>query len=360
MENTVDQKHPRKIITQPFDFSVQDLVDKIKSKDIDLNPSYQRNYTWGTNDVSNKRSRLMESLLLNIPIPIIYFAETDTLNYEVIDGQQRLKTFLDFMNDEFALEGLEIRHDLNDKKYSEMPKKDQDQIRKRSVRAILILNESDEQLKYEVFERLNLGSVQLTKQEVRNATLRGSFNDLLKELASNLLFKERLRLTLKKDQDNMAYEEMVLRFFAYYENKSKRVDNLATFLTEHMRKKKDSSANEIERLRNLFLETLKKIDLYLGDDAFTTLIHETKNSNWGKKTNRVLYDAEMLAFASLVDGSEKGKPVSHSKFKKILSDFLKDDKSKKSKEFKQSLNEQAGGKKIQERVNQIKNLLFQK
>jgi len=355
-----DQKHPRKIITQPFDFSVQDLVDKIKSKDIDLNPRYQRNYTWGTNDVNNKRSRLIESLLLNIPIPVIYFAETDTLNYEVIDGQQRLKTFLDFMNDEFVLEGLDIRYDIIGKKYSELSKKDQDQIRKRSVRAILILNESDEQLKYEVFERLNLGSVQLSKQEVRNATLRGSFNDLLRELASNSLFKERLKLILKKDQDNMAYEEMVLRFFAYYENKSKRVENLATFLTEYMRKKKDSRQEEIDRLKNLFLDTLRKIDLYLGEDAFTTSIDETKTSNWGKKTNRALYDAEMLAFASLVDGSVKDKPVSPNKFKKILRDFIKNEKSRKSKWFIQSLNEQAGGKKIQERVDQIKSLLFTK
>ena len=115
-----------------------------------------------------------------------------TLQYEVIDGQQRLKTFFDFMENKFALEHLEIKKDLNGKKYQELSQSDQDIIRKRSVRAIVILNESDEQIKYEVFERLNLGSVQLTKQEIRNATLRGPFNDLLRELASTPLFRERL------------------------------------------------------------------------------------------------------------------------------------------------------------------------
>ncbi len=347
-----DSTKPRKVITQPFDFSVQDLVSKIKSGDIDLNPSYQRNYTWGTNDISNKRSLLIESLLLNIPIPVIYFAETGTLNYEVIDGQQRLRTFLDFMNDVFALKDLQIRSDLNNKKYSELSQQQQDQIRKRSIRAILILNESDEQLKYEVFERLNLGSVQLTQQEVRNATLRGSFNDLLKELAANPLFKTRLNLRLKKDKDNMAYEEMVLRFFAYYENKSRRVENLATFLTEFMRKKQNCKQEEINYFRNLFIKTLKKIDEYLGEDAFNVSIFEKK-----KLSNRALYDAEMLAFASVIDGSEKTTLVVPSDFKKNLKKFIKNG-SQESLDFKKSLKEQAGGKKIQERVNQIRKILL--
>jgi hypothetical protein len=350
MNQENEKKSPRKIITQPFDFSVQDLVDKIKNKDINLAPDYQRNYTWGTNDSTNKRSLLIESLLLNIPIPVIYFAETKTLNYEVIDGQQRLQTFCDFMDNKFSLRNLAIRNELNEKKYSELSTQDQNQIRKRSIRAILILEDSDEKLKYEVFERLNLGSVHLTKQEVRNATLRGNFNDLLKKLASNELFRSRLQLRLKQDTDNMAYEEMVLRFFAYHESKLKRATDLATFLTDYMRGKQNCDENEIKKLEDLFLKTLEKVDEYLGGDAFTTSIFKTK-----KTTNRVLYDAEMLAFASLIDGSEKRNPINSSKFKENLSKFFKSD-NKISKDF----TDQAGGKKIQERVNQIKDILFQK
>jgi len=178
----MNKKAPRRIVAQPYDFSVQDLVDKIEEGDIDLQPDYQRNYVWGANDeTENKRSRLIESLLLNIPIPVIYFAEqAETLKYEVIDGQQRLRTFQEFLNDKFPLASLEIRNDVNGKLYSQLDKQDKDEIRKRSIRAIVILNESDEEIKYEVFERLNLGSIQLTPQEIRNNTLRGSFNDLLK------------------------------------------------------------------------------------------------------------------------------------------------------------------------------------
>lgn len=102
------------------------------------------------------------------------------------------------MNDKFELKNLEIRDDVNKLKYSQLVQKDKDEIRKRSIRAIVILNESDEEIKYEVFERLNLGSVQLTSQEIRNNTLRGSFNDLLKELAKEEKFLNLINLKLKK------------------------------------------------------------------------------------------------------------------------------------------------------------------
>jgi uncharacterized protein with ParB-like and HNH nuclease domain len=342
-------KTPRRIIAQPYDFSVQDIVDKIKSKDIDLKPDYQRNYVWATDDdTENKRSRLIESLLLNIPIPVIYFAEQEeTLKYEVIDGQQRLKTFDDFLNDKFPLKDLEIRSDVNGKKYSELDQKDKDEIRKRSVRAIVILNESDKEVKFEVFERLNLGSVQLTPQEIRNNTLRGSFNDLLKELASDTSFSDMLNLRLKKDQDNMSYEEMVLRFFAYHKRGLKRVENLSYFLTDFMREKKDISIGEAGEFKKIFKETIAKIKKYLGENAFS--VFQKRTDNWYSTSNRALYDAEMLAFASVPEDQIAVTPaIFQEKLKALMDD----------EEFKKSLNEQAAGKKIKTRVESVKNILL--
>lgn len=339
---------PRRMITQPYDFSVQDLVDKINTLDIDLKPDYQRNYVWGTNDdTENKRSRLIESLLLNIPIPVIYFAEqVETLKYEVIDGQQRLKTFADFLNDQFALKDLEIRSDVNGKKYSDLGQKDRDEIRKRSIRAIVILNESDEEVKFEVFERLNLGSVQLTPQEIRNSTLRGSFNDLLKKLATNELFRDMLSLRLKKDQDNMAYEEMVLRFFTYKTKGLKRVDNLKFFLTEFMKDNKDIKPIKSEEFEILFNTTINKINKFLGKKAFS--VYQKDTSSWYKASNRALYDAEMLAFADI---EESEIVVTPEEFQNGLKDLME------KEEFKKSLNEQAGGKKIAMRVEEVKAIL---
>lgn len=342
------KKTPRRIIVQPYDFSVQDLVDKIKTNDIDLKPEYQRNYVWATNDdKENKRSRLIESLLLNIPIPVIYFAEQEeTLKYEVIDGQQRLKTFYDFLNDKFELKNLEIRADVNGKKYSELDQRDRDEIRKRSIRAMVILNESDEEVKFEVFERLNLGSVQLTPQEIRNNTLRGSFNDLLKELAKSELFRKMLNLRLKIDKDNMAFEEMILRFFTYHKKGLKRVENLSYFLTEFMKDNKNMGKEEIDMFRNLFVNTIQKIDKFLGSKAFS--VYQKKTGRWTPTSNRALYDAEMLAFASLQEDEIKSTPKQIEEGLKALME---------DPEFKKSLNEQAGGKKISMRVENVKRIL---
>ena len=127
-----------------------------------MQPDYQRYHVWEANDEKeNKQSRLIESLLLNIPIPVLYFVEqAETLKYEVIDGQQRLRTFQSYLASKFPLRGLEIRSDVNGKFYKDLTQRDQDLIRKRSIRAIVVLNDSDPGIKYMVFERLNLGSIQ--------------------------------------------------------------------------------------------------------------------------------------------------------------------------------------------------------
>lgn len=341
-------KKPRRIIAQPYDYSVQDIVEKIKSNDIDLKPDYQRNYVWLANDKKeHKCSRLIESLLLNIPIPVIYFAEqAETLKYEVIDGQQRLYTLQRFLEDEFPLDGLEIRDDVNGKKYSELEQRDRDEIRKRSIRAIVILNESDPEIKYEVFERLNLGSVQLTSQEIRNNTLRGSFNDLLKELSNNVLFKKMLNLRLKSDKKNMAHEELILRFFSYHDSGYKRAKNLSFFLTDYMKSKQSISKEKISEYRHLFLETLKLVDEYLGENAFSSF--GVKTEKWTKKTNRSLYDAEMLAFSQFIG---KKIEITPANFMKKLEELMAD------KDFRKSLHSQAGGNMIKKRVSEIKSII---
>jgi hypothetical protein len=268
------------------------------------------------------------------------------LKYEVIDGQQRLYTFQRFLNDDFALKNLKLRDDVNGKKYSQLERQDRDEIRKRSIRAIVILNESDEEVKYEVFERLNLGSIQLTPQEIRNNTLRGSFNDLLKELAETDKFKEMLNLRLKSDDKNMAHEELILRFFAYHDSEYKRVKNLSYFLTEYMQKNQNPSGDRISELRSLFLDTLNLVKRYLGDKAFSN--YGEKTGKWASLTNRSLYDAEMLAFSDFVG---KEITITSDDFVSRLEDLMTD------VDFKKSLHSQAGGKMIEKRVMEIKNII---
>lgn len=191
-----------------------------------------------------------------------------------------------------------------------------------------------------------MGSIQLTPQEIRNNTLRGSFNDLLKLLASNVTFKEMLHLRLKNDEDNMAHEELILRFFAYHDSEYKRVNNLSFFLTEYMKKNQNINQERIDQLNSLFLNTLNLVKKYLGDKAFSNFGEKT--GKWASRSNRSLYDAEMLAFADFID---KKITITSDQFISELITLMK------QPEFKKSLHSQAGGKMIEKRVQEIKNLI---
>ncbi len=362
---TTQKKEERRLVTQPYDFSVRDLVYKIKEEEVILNPEFQREYRWDSADEGdsnkedykkNKRSRLIESLLLNIPLPVIYLAETNkSQEYEVIDGQQRLQTLFDFLDDEFSLDNLAIRDDLNGKKFSELDEEDKAKINKRVLRTIVILNDSDPDIKYEVFERLNLGSIPLTPQEIRNNTFRGSFNNLLKELANNTDYREMLNFQISKNSKDMSYEEMALRFFAYYEtNLEKKIDDkkyneLNIFLTAYMKLYQNIDELKKQKFKELFLNTLKKVKEFLGQDAFSA--YSNKSGKWLHNSNRLMFEAEMLAFA-IIERDKQEINISPEVFKEALKTaFIKDE------DFNRSITASSGGKLII-RVNTVKDILL--
>jgi hypothetical protein len=347
----INRNFPRRIVARHYDWSVQDIVRKIKAEDIELHPDCQRNHAWDTNThTQNKCSRLIESLLLNIPIPGIYFAEqVETLKYEIIDGQQRLFTFYRYLNNEFPLEGLIFRGDVSGKKYSELERCDREEIRKSPIRVIVIPNDSDEEIKHEVFERLNLGSIQLTSQEIRNNILRGSFNDLLKKLADNDLFQNMVHLGLKSDQKKMAHKELVLRFFAHHNSGFKRTKPLSLFLTSYMEEMKDLPSHDINKLEDLFVRTINLIHVYLEELAF--LLFDEKTNEWNGDAKKLLYDAEMLAFSQFIDKEIK---ISPRNFREALQKLMSDNA------FKKYLNDKYEDRAIAKRVSAIKNILANK
>ena len=204
----------RKVLIQQYDYAVRTLVDMVIEGDLILNPDYQRLYRWEP----EKASRFVESIVLNIPVPVVYFAEEGDGTFSVIDGQQRLTSLLNFIKPEtgkeLRLSGLKLRPDINGMLFGDLARTDRSAITKRPIRCIVVLNESDQALKFEVFERLNTGSSSLTEQEVRNSIYHGNFNDLIKEFAHNAKFLEMIALP-DQHKRNMKAEELVLRFFAY-------------------------------------------------------------------------------------------------------------------------------------------------
>lgn len=280
----------RKLVTQPYDMSISTVIEQISNNDIILDPDYQRSYRWEP----IRASRFIESLLLNIPIPTIFLAEEEDVTYSVIDGQQRLTTIYEFAkSNSFELEGLQIRSELNGLKFDQLDKRDQGKLLKQYLRCIVILNDSDPQIKFDVFERLNSGSAALTDQEIRNCIFRGTFNDLLKKLASDKIFNKLLKLQEKnlKDMTNVEY---VLRFFAYKFDLDNYDGSVKEFFNSYM-KKNSMNVNEIE-LTTIFERTIKNINLILGENAFNRYIPE--RNNYHSVLNKAVYDSQMVAFSN--------------------------------------------------------------
>ena len=205
----------RRLITQPYDLVVQSLMDQIDQKIIFLRPiserpQFQRRYVW-KDDLA---SRLIESILLNVPIPPCFLSQNESYELDVIDGQQRLFTIYRFLENQFELTGLTVLLELNGLRFHQLAERLQRQIRTHTLRMVTITNESHPEIKFEVFERLNSNTVPLNAQELRNCVNRGQLNDLLKEC---VLYTPWLQILNKKSPDpRMREEELVLRFFAFH------------------------------------------------------------------------------------------------------------------------------------------------
>jgi len=290
----------RKIFTESSDPTIKDLCDRITKNRLIVRAEFQRQYVWDNRPTL--KSKLIESALLKVPIPIIYTAETEDGKEEVVDGQQRLLTFHTFLNNVFRLSGLQILEDLNGKKYQDLPQKPSDLqtlIDNYPIRVIKILKESDQDIKFDIFERLNRGSVKLNEQELRNCIFRGSFNNMLKDLTQNNFF---LNLqNLSKPHRRMVDAERILRFFAFCDRSEHNYKSpLKKFLNDYMRQKRDISVQEVCTKSALFRKSVELCELVYGDLAFRRWrpgFSETEPNGYGESTiNEGIMDIQMYGF----------------------------------------------------------------
>ncbi len=184
LENLQNLARERTVKTQNIEFDLETIIKRIDKGIIKLDPDYQRRHRW-SDELS---SRLIESLLLNIPIPVVYISqdvdvddetEENVSRFTIIDGQQRLTAIYRFMKNELELVGLETLEGVNGLLYRQLPPFLLRRLDERTVKCLRIDSTLDPQVKYDIFERLNTGSVKLEAQELRNATARGPFNEAL-------------------------------------------------------------------------------------------------------------------------------------------------------------------------------------
>lgn len=295
-----------RIIRSNSDYNLDFLKHSI-DKNIDLGPSFQRRPRWSI----FQKSLLIESLLMNLPIPPIFLYEKEYYNYEVVDGRQRLETIKEFLENQFRLQGLKYWTQLNRKKFSEIDNETQRLLYRRTISATILLAESERYDKADIrmilFDRLNTGGTKLNAQELRNAIFPGSFNELIIELSSNNRFREiwgmpdpdsetnskikdQLSQKLRKNKIYRAMVdcELVLRFFAINEvtdSKANMSGSMRDLLDKTMRKYQNATTNTIDTMRSTFLNALEKLYDIFGRDAFKN----TKIERGGKARN--LYDS---------------------------------------------------------------------
>jgi uncharacterized protein with ParB-like and HNH nuclease domain len=280
----------RRLVTHPYDFIIKSLKDQVDDGTLILADKFQRRRLWD----DAKSSRLIESLVINVPIPVCYFAEVDDA-YSVIDGQQRLTAIYRYINNEFSLSSLRVRSDLNKKRFHELGVADKRIIQNRSIRCIVILKESDPDIRFDVFDRLNSNSVQLNAQELRNSLYRGDLNELIRKLSENSIFQKIRRVSNidKRMQDC----EMVLRFFAFHFQPEKYRGVLSQFLDDYLSKRQKPALHDINNHQEVFLRVISDVDYVFGEHAFRR--YNSDKNQWDKVINKSIYDIVMLYFAKI-------------------------------------------------------------
>ncbi|CDX39552.1 conserved hypothetical protein [Mesorhizobium sp. SOD10] len=211
-------KNAFRIIFQTNNFflpQIRDLIDK--GEVLNLRPEYQRRLRWST----AQKSKLIESLLLNIPVPPVFLYESDAARYEVMDGQQRLNAVKEFISGDFALTSLTVLEPLNGIRYSRCPPRIKRALDRASLSAIVLLLESASEntgnqlsmtdVRRFIFDRLNTGGTKLNPQEIRNALNPGPLNRIIVELTRNKLFTEVFDIPAYVETDPNDYYENPLR-----------------------------------------------------------------------------------------------------------------------------------------------------
>lgn len=292
----------RSIYTDSADAEIFSLHERYKRGKLDVQPDFQRGFVWD----AKRASRLIESALLGIPLPIIYLSEEPDNREYVIDGQQRLTSFFSFIdgklpdNSNFDLRGLKVLSELNGKAYGELNDELQDTIRYFKIRTITFKRESDPNLKFEIFERLNTGSVPLNDQELRNCIYRGPYNDLVHELSREPDFV--FILDLAQPDKRRRDVELVLRFFAFFNaTYLKYKPPMKAFLNKDAQAKQYISADDQKALTAAFKNACQITRSMFGKQAFKRFYRGDEKNPGGrwepKKFNASLYDIVMCTFA---------------------------------------------------------------
>lgn len=322
----------KSVRTRSLDLSFNELVDMYKDNELIITPDYQRLFRWS----EANQSRFIESLLLEMPIPPIFVVEKEEGVYELIDGLQRISSYLHFrgelknyngslisyLDDEpdldivdectdedlltditnqdtcgvndnvvetqedniLTLTGCDICPGLNGLTYETLPKTLVIRLKRSFIRVEVIRKESDPRLRYHMFKRLNTGGEMLSHQEIRNCTIRllsPQFNDFIIKLSNNTDFQKCIEnISIMKKMAKYD-QELVLRYFAFKDNLDQYSHDINPFLTEYLEQVSLNESFDYNEAEELFSLTFKILASTLGEKSFSPVAdkrvpHETR------------------------------------------------------------------------------------
>ncbi|ART68324.1 hypothetical protein BTO20_06760 [Mycobacterium dioxanotrophicus] len=206
------------------EYSVELLAQKVRDGEYVV-PDYQREFTWD----ERRKSRFIESLIMGLPIPFIFFWEMPDGRLEIVDGSQRLRTIEEFVYGGLQLGELDPLTHLSGFRFDDLPESRQRKIKNRSVRGIVLNEHADEAARFDMFERINTSSMIANNAEIRRGALKGPFLDVVTELANSPLLAQLAPLPAKTRRER-GYEELVTRLFAYGDGLAEYRDRPADFL----------------------------------------------------------------------------------------------------------------------------------
>jgi hypothetical protein len=279
-----------RLVVQTADLPLATLAQMVENNAIDLQPGFQRRERWS----ADKQSALIESFLLNVPVPPVYLAEELAGTYTAIDGKQRLRAISDFIFGRLSLRNLDRLTEAEGMRFEALPLEITNSFRLRPyLRVVTLLKQTDPLLKYEVFLRLNRGGEALNPQEIRNVAFRGPLNDRIYALSENKF----LRKQLKIDGDrSAAYREMddaeyVLRFLTLWERINTFSGSLVREMDEFMRRYQLASDQVVENYAKVFNRAIERCEAIWGVFAF----RRPEGQGWRDQTLAGMYDAQMIS-----------------------------------------------------------------
>jgi len=336
----IDAQVPR-VRTKSLDVSFNELANMYEAEELVIDPEYQRLFRWS----EGKQSRFIESILLEMPIPPIFVIERRDGVYELIDGLQRISSYLHFLGKHherqeedgslsfLTLTGCDIVESLNGYKWHKLPTALQIKAKRYFVRVEVLKIESDRHLQYDIFKRLKTGGENLSEQEIRNCSIRLLDDRILEfiiEMSKNPNFKVCIDTLPDEAKEKKQDQEYVLRFFAFKNYREKYVHTVGDFLTQYIEVVADPEETAVvfnyEEERKIFETTFYILKEVLGEWVFSRF---GKNDNLIGPMRSNYFEAFTLGIQPKLDKIDAKNPEMIKKIREAFIELRKNGEFKK-------------------------------